>query len=154
MPPTFTNSLANNLNAKCSHTIIEASQDLEVQKKHVYIAPGGKHLLVREQRKQAVIHINDEPSQNGCKPSVDVLFRSASVIWQENTITVVLTGMGTDGTKGIAALKRQGSLIIAQDEASSVVWGMPGSAVASGNVDVVLPLDRIPGHIKKFLIRQ
>ncbi|OGV45285.1 MAG: hypothetical protein A2017_08765 [Lentisphaerae bacterium GWF2_44_16] len=97
------------------------------------------------------IAINDQPPENGCKPSVDVLFRSAANCCNGNLLAIILTGMGNDGTKGLAPLKRAGAHVIVQDEESSVVWGMPGSAAATGNVDDILPLMEIPGAAAKII---
>ena len=88
--------------------------------------------------------VNDQPPVNGCRPSVDILFKSGATIYGRDAVAVILTGMGADGTEGARILKRTGAVIIAQDEATSVVWGMPGSACASGNVDQVMPLGDIP----------
>jgi two-component system chemotaxis response regulator CheB len=149
LPPPFTRSLADNLHRHCSHRVREAGEGDVVETRTVYIAPGGRHLLLRAVLGGRVITaLNDRPPENGCRPSADVLFRSASVAYGEGAVAVVLTGMGADGSAGLGALKRAGAYVIAQDEASSVVWGMPGSAVASGHVDVVLPLDQIAAAIK------
>ena len=150
MPPTFTVSLANGLNEKCSHTVIEAVNDGIAQKKHVYIAPGGRHMLIRKIGENIRTIITDTAPENGCRPSADVLFRSAPAVYGGKLVVLILTGMGNDGTKGLLPLKREGAKVIAQDEASSVVWGMPGSAVASGNVDIILPLKEIAEAISKL----
>ncbi|MFC1516448.1 chemotaxis response regulator protein-glutamate methylesterase [Thermodesulfobacteriota bacterium] len=147
MPPTFTESLARSLNAKCRHTVIEGVHDDIVRKKYVYIAPGGRHMLLMKKRQTVRTIINDQPPEKGCKPSVDILFRSSAAVYGNNTIAIILTGMGVDGTEGARILKRAGAYVIAQNEETSVVWGMPGSAKASGNVDKVMALDSIPRHV-------
>lgn len=148
MPPTFTQSLANSLNGKCRHTAIESRHYEVVQNDYIYIAPGGKHMKLKKDLKGNVLTVlSDDPPENGCRPSVDVLFRSAPDIFGKNIIAVVLTGMGSDGTKGLAPIKKIGAYIIAQDEKTSVVWGMPGSAVNAGLCDKVLPLNDIPEAI-------
>jgi len=143
MPPTFTQSLAVSLNSRCRYTVTEAENNTIVREHHAYIAPGGRHMLIRRRGENIVIILNRQPPEKGCRPSADILFRSAAAVYGENTVAVILTGMGTDGTKGAAALKRAGAYIIAQDEETSVVWGMPGSAQAAGTVDEMLPLGKI-----------
>ena len=124
---------------------------MDIQGKHVYIAPGGKHLLLKKVNGRVQTVINEQAPENGCRPSVDVLFRSAVPAFDGNVLAIILTGMGNDGTKSLGPLKRGGAHIIAQDEASSVVWGMPGSAVQSGNVDRILPLRDIPAGVAGIL---
>ncbi|MBF0451472.1 MAG: chemotaxis response regulator protein-glutamate methylesterase [Candidatus Magnetomorum sp.] len=154
MPPKFTESLAESLNAKCRYQVIEASHNQSIQNQYVYIAPGGKHMLVRRKGAELVIHTNEDPPEHGCRPSVDVLFRSAEPIYGGDLVAVILTGMGTDGTNGLSYLKPSGAYVVAQDEASSVVWGMPGSAVRSGFVDDVQPLDKISDSIINVLSKR
>lgn len=151
MPPTFTESLATSLDHVCSHTVIEAKDAQKVVDRCVYIAPGGRHMLLRKTGNDVQTVLNEQPPENGCRPSVNVLFRSAAPLYEKKVIAMILTGMGDDGVKGIAALKRAGAYVIAQDEETSVVWGMPGSAVASGNVDLVLPLQEIPKTVAKIM---
>ncbi len=151
MPSTFTESLANSLDRICSHTVIEVTETTPVQTHHVYIAPGGGHMLIRRQENKIVIITNQQPPEKGCRPSVDVLFRSAAPVFGGNVVAIILTGMGDDGVKGIGTLKRAGAEIIAQDESSSVVWGMPGSAIESGHVDIVLPLLKIPEAVARIV---
>ncbi len=144
MPPTFTKSLANSLNKKCKHTVIESEGGEVAKESFAYVAPGGSHLLLKKNKQGEVMtFLNQQAPENGCRPSVDVLFRSGVSAYDAPLISIVLTGMGTDGAKSLGSLNRSGAYIIAQDEASSVVWGMPGSAVASGYVDKVVPLDKI-----------
>ncbi len=153
MPPTFTASLAGSLNSKCAYNVTEAQHSSIVSPRCAYIAPGGKHMLVRRQGSEVITVINDLPPENGCRPSVNVLFRSAVSVYGADVIAVIMTGMGSDGSRGIAALKRAGARIIAQDENTSVVWGMPGSAVATGYVDHVLPLQDIPAAIADIVFK-
>jgi two-component system chemotaxis response regulator CheB len=153
MPPKFTESLAESLNAKCRFQVVEAYNNQPIQNEHVYIAPGGKHMLVKKKGTELIIYTNEDPPIHGCRPSVDVLFQSASHVYGRDVIAVILTGMGTDGTEGLSYLKQRGVYIIAQDEASSVVWGMPGSAVRAGLVNDVQPLDKIPECIANVLKR-
>lgn len=153
MPPTFTASLAASLNGKCSHTVKEASDQEEVQLRHVYIAPGGRHLLLRRREGKVIAVINDQPPEGGCRPAVNVLFHAAAAVYGPEVVAIVMTGMGVDGTKGLGALKRGGAHVIVQDEETSVVWGMPGSAVASGYVDEIVPLDEIPARVAEAIAR-
>ena len=154
MPEKFTQSLAESLGKKCSHRVKEGTDGELVTSKTVYIAPGGRHMLLRKSGANTVISINDQPPENSCKPSVDILFRSIPVIYNGDAVAIVLTGMGTDGTKSVRALKREGVFIIAQDEETSVVWGMPGSAVATGLVDTVVPLMKIPDVVADYICRR
>jgi two-component system chemotaxis response regulator CheB len=151
MPPKFTESLAESLNSKCRYQVIEAHHNQSILNKYVYIAPGGKHMVIQRKGAELFIHNNEDPPEHGCRPSVDVLFRSAASVLGADIVAVILTGMGTDGTNGLSKLKSSGAYVIAQDEATSVVWGMPGSAVRSGFVDEVQPLDKIPESIVNVL---
>jgi two-component system, chemotaxis family, protein-glutamate methylesterase/glutaminase len=154
MPPDFTRSLAESLARLTRSTVIEARDGQVVQPATTYIAPGGKHLLVRQERGQSVIGTNEQPPENGCRPSADILFRSAAAAWRSELVAIVLTGMGRDGTAGLAAVKRAGGYVLAQDEASSVVWGMPGSAVQASVVDEVVPLTEIADAVGQLVANQ
>lgn len=148
MPLEFTESLSHNLDKYVSHKVIVAENNAPVLKNHVYLAPGGRHMLVKKNgNEEAIIKINDNPPENGCKPSVDILFRSLADVFPERTIAVILTGMGSDGSKSMGTLHRNGAYIIAQNKESSVIWGMPGNAVATGYVNKILPLMKIPDEI-------
>ncbi len=151
MPPTFTKALADSLNAKSGYTIKEATDDEVVQPQHVYIAPGGKHMIVRKVGGKVKISITNQPPEEACKPSVNIMFRSAATAYGRKSIALILTGMGTDGTKGLAPLKRAGTYIIAQDQATSVVFGMPASAINAGVVDKVLPLNKVAETVHSLL---
>lgn len=144
MPPDFTRSLAESLSRICPCPVAEAVDGELLGDHRVYIAPGGKHLTVRRSGNgPGILSLNDQPPENGCRPAVDVLFRTASVAIGGQTLAIVLTGMGSDGVRGLGALKRAGCYAIAQDEESCVVWGMPGSVVRAGLADEVLPLSQI-----------
>lgn len=137
-------TLAHNLDSHCAHAVIEAVDGGVVQPRTVYFAPAGKQLVLRQGLAgQVLTTLTDQPSENGFRPSADVLFRSAAHVWGGDVIALVLTGMLDDGTRGLEPLKRAGAHVIAQDRESSVTWGMPGSAVGAGLVDEVLPLGRI-----------
>ena len=145
----MTRYFAESLGRKCTYRVVEASDGEAVEPRTAYVAPGGRHMVLRKQGDRVSIALNDQPPENGCRPSVDVFFRSVADAYPRSVIAVVLTGMGTDGAKGLGPLKRSGAYVIAQDEATSVVWGMPGAAVATSQVDEVLPLegDRPDGRL-------
>lgn len=153
MPPTFTQSLATSLDAKCRATVIEGRKNDVARSGHVYIAPGGQHMLLRREGYDILTVLNEQPPENGCRPAADVLFRSAIPVYGGDVLGLILTGMGCDGARGCGALKRAGAHVIAQDEETSVVWGMPGSAVNAGNVDEIRPLMEIPEAVEA-VIRQ
>lgn len=144
MPPVFTRLLAERLNSNCALTVVEGKAGMKVEPNTVYIAPGAFHMTVRKNHDgSCVLDTNTEPMENSCRPAVDVLFRSAAKTYGSGLLTAVLTGMGYDGTKGAEVVRAAGGYVIAQDEASSVVWGMPGSVVHAGLADDVIPLDRV-----------
>ena len=151
MPQGMTQYFAESLARKCTYRVVEAADGDLVEPRTAYVAPGGRHMVVRRQGARVSIALNDLPPENGCRPSVDVLFRSAADAYPRSVIAVVLTGMGTDGARGIGPLKRSGAHVIAQDEATSVVWGMPGAAAATGQVDEVLPLEAIGPAVAALL---
>ncbi len=155
MPPNFTHSLAQSLNAKCALTVKEAVDGEFVQNNVVYIAPGGKQMKVTlgVDATKKIVRITDDPPENNCKPSVDYLFRSIAHHYLGRATGVIMTGMGNDGTLGLKLMKRNGALVIAQDEATSVVFGMPKEAIEAGVVDVVVPLGGIPDAIVRTIKR-
>jgi two-component system, chemotaxis family, protein-glutamate methylesterase/glutaminase len=148
MPPGFTAAMAESLNNKCALEVREARQGDAVRPGQVFIAPGGHHMgLVSGPDGSPAIEISDAPPENNCRPAVDYLFRSAAKNFPARSCAVILTGMGRDGTEGLAELAQKGVYAIAQDEASSVVYGMPREAAAAGLVDKVLPLSGIAEEI-------
>jgi two-component system, chemotaxis family, protein-glutamate methylesterase/glutaminase len=148
MPALFTGPLAASLNRKCALGVAEARDGTIAQANRAYLAPGGTHLkLAAGPRGEVVLRLADDPPENGCKPSVDYLFRSAAMQFPGRSVAAILTGMGNDGTAGLRQLKAGGCISIAQDEASCVVFGMPKEAIAAGLVDTVAPLDRIAAAI-------
>jgi two-component system chemotaxis response regulator CheB len=151
MPPVFTKSLANSLNAKCALTVKEAQDGEAIQANIAYIAPGGKQmkLVASADGTNRLIKITNDPPENSCKPSADYLFRSVADYYVGRATAVIMTGMGSDGTKGLQILKQKGTLIIGQSEASCVVYGMPKAPAELGLTDVVVPLDKIAGEIVK-----
>jgi len=153
MPPVFTKSLANSLNAKCALTVKEAQDGEAIQANVVYIAPGGKQmkLVASTDGTNRLIKITEDPPENSCRPSADYLFRSIADYYVGRATAVIMTGMGSDGTKGLQILKQKGALIIGQNEASCVVYGMPKAPAELGLTDVVVPLDKIAGEIVKSI---
>ena len=143
MPPTFTRSLANTLDLQCKHTVKEGEDGDIIQDGYIYVAPGGSHLSVKKLGASKRICLTHQPPENGCRPAVDVMFRTVADAYEKNILAIVLTGMGRDGVEGLKSLKEKNTLVIAQDEKSSVVWGMPGSAVEAGLADSVCHLDFI-----------
>jgi two-component system chemotaxis response regulator CheB len=148
MPPHFTEALAQRLQTK-SAILVKEGQDGEIAKTDcAYLAPGGRQMrLSPGTRGEIIIHITDDPPENACRPSVDYLFRSVALHFPGRSIAAILTGMGNDGTEGLRMLRRGGSLNIAQDEASCVVFGMPREAILAGVVDTIVPLAKIAGAI-------
>jgi two-component system chemotaxis response regulator CheB len=151
MPPTFTTILAEHLNRSSRRPAHEGVDGEVVKAGQIYLAPGGRHMRVARQGAQIVIKLDDGPSVNFCKPAVDPLFISAIDVWQSGILAVVLTGMGSDGMRGGKDIVAAGGSVIAQDEASSVVWGMPGAAANAGICAAVLPLNQIgPKLVRLF----
>jgi two-component system chemotaxis response regulator CheB len=150
MPPTFTAILAEHLTRSSGRPASEGSAGEVVRAGRIYIAPGGRHMRVARQEGEPVILLDDGPLINFCKPAVDPLFASAASVWGSAILAVVLTGMGSDGMRGAGEIVAAGGGVIAQDEASSVVWGMPGSTAHAGHASAVLPLDQIGSKILRL----
>jgi two-component system chemotaxis response regulator CheB len=151
MPPTFTTILAEHLARASNRPAREAVDGEAVKPGHIYLAPGGRHMRVVRQGMETVIALDDGPPVNFCKPAVDPLFASAIDIWQGSILALILTGMGSDGMRGGKDIVAAGGSVIAQDEASSVVWGMPGAAAHAGICAAVLPLNQIaPKLVRLF----
>jgi two-component system chemotaxis response regulator CheB len=153
MPPVFTKSLANSLNAKSALHVVEGQDGMRVESNRVIIAPGGRHMEVcrAPDRLGHVLRLTEDPPENGCRPAVDVLFRSAAQVYEGRVTAVVMTGMGCDGKRGTALLKQQGAATIAQDEQTCVVYGMPKEVIEAGLIDTVVPLAAIADTICKTL---
>jgi two-component system chemotaxis response regulator CheB len=143
MPPLFTQMLAERLDRIGNLRFQEGAQDMPVRPGHVYIAPGGHHMEVVRVAGTVRIRLHDGPSENSCRPAVDVLLRSAIEAYNGRLVVAILTGMGYDGLRGCESARRRGAQVIAQDEATSVVWGMPGAVAQAGLADRVLPLPQI-----------
>lgn len=147
MPADFTALLAARLSATGVMTVKEAEEGEIASPGTVYIAPGGFHMTLSRPGTKIIIHLNTEAPENSCRPAVDVLFRTAADVYGSGLLAVMLTGMGYDGLKGSKIIKEKGGQVIAQDEASSVVWGMPGAVVQAGLADSVLPIEKIADEI-------
>ncbi|HEB95359.1 MAG TPA: chemotaxis response regulator protein-glutamate methylesterase [Sedimenticola thiotaurini] len=147
IPEAFSGPFAARVNSQSPLTVVQADDGQQVLPGHAYIAPGNRHLVVQRDGARYVCRLNDGPPVNRHKPSVDVMLRSLAQNAGPNTIGVMLTGMGDDGASGMGEVKESGGTTLAQDEKSSVVWGMPGEVVKRGFADEVLPLGRIAGRL-------
>ncbi|AWL91209.1 MULTISPECIES: protein-glutamate methylesterase/protein-glutamine glutaminase [Bradyrhizobium] len=150
MPPTFTTILAEHLARSSRKPAAEAVDGEPVKPGRIYLAPGGKHMRVVRSGADTVIALDDGPAVNFCKPAVDPLFTSAIDIWHGSILSVILTGMGSDGMRGGKDIVAAGGSVIAQDEASSVVWGMPGAAANAGICAAILPLNQIGAKVNRL----
>jgi len=153
IPAAFSEPFAKRMDTVSQMTVMQAVDGQQILPGHVYIAPGDKHLLVARDGARYVCRLNDGPPVNRHKPSVDVMFRSVAQNVGVNAIGVLLTGMGADGAQGLKEIQEAGAPTIAQDQKTSVVWGMPGEAVKLGAADKVLALDAIPKNILDFVMR-
>jgi two-component system chemotaxis response regulator CheB len=153
MPPLFTRLLAERLHTSCQLAVGEATQGEPVNAGKILIAPGDFHMKVASDGGAVHVSLDQSPPQNSCRPAVDALFASIGEVYGGAVIAVILTGMGQDGLRGAQILKAQGASVLAQDEASSVVWGMPGAVVNAGIADSVLPLDQVVPEILRRAFR-
>ncbi len=152
MPAMFTASLAARLDATSGVRVTEARDGQPAERGVVYIAPGGRHMVVRKNAfGDKAVGIVDTPPVNSCRPSVDVLFRSAAMVYGGYILAVILTGMGNDGVSGVTAIRRKGGYAIVQDEKSSVIWGMPGAAAEAGQADEVVSLAHMADKITRIV---
>ncbi len=147
MPPVFTKQFADRLNTKCSLQVSEAVAGERIEKGRILIAPGDWHLRVGGRRTAPIAVLDQGPQENFCRPAVDVLFRSAAELFGAGVLAVVLTGMGSDGALGAIEIAKAGGDVFAQDEATSVVWGMPGAVAATGMASQILPLPVVPAAV-------
>lgn len=152
MPEKFTQAFANRLNGLCELEVLEAKDGDRVINGRVLIAPGGKHMQLRRNGAQYVVEVRDGPLINHHKPSVDVLFKSVAQCAGRNAIGVILTGIGDDGARGLLEMRRAGAQTLGQDEASSVVYGMPKAAAEMGAVETVLPLQSMAAALTELAI--
>ena len=153
LPQLFTDSLVSSLQQKCPLNVQEAADGRPLQAGTIVVASGGKHLQVRRgAHKELVMRTPGLPPRNGCCPSADVLFESAARYCTNGALAILLTGMGNDGVDGMRAVQASGGRTFAQDEVSSVVWGMPGRAVQAGVVDEIVPLRKMAARILEMVV--
>ncbi|MEW6123944.1 MAG: chemotaxis response regulator protein-glutamate methylesterase [Pseudomonadota bacterium] len=151
MPATFTAILAEHISRAAGRPAREGVDGQVLEAGHIYVAPGGFHMVLEKQGKDTVIRIQDSEPVNFCKPAVDPLFRTVAEIYGRSTLAMVLTGMGSDGANGARLITAAGGSVIAQDEESSVVWGMPGAVAAAGACSEILPLGEIGKKVTRIL---
>jgi len=151
MPPLFTASFADQIAAQLGLPAREPHDGERLARGTIYVAPGGRHLGIDRRLGHIVASVSDGPPVNFCRPAVDVLFTEAAHHLGPAALGLVMTGMGSDGTEGAAALRRAGAAVIAQDEASSTVWGMPGSVVRAKQASTILPLGTIGPAIRNLV---
>ena len=147
MPPMFTRQLAERLNALTSLRVNEAQEGTRLAAGQIWIAPGDYHMNVVRRAGDVVLTMNQRPLEQGCRPAVDVMFRSVAGTFGAHALAIVLTGMGADGRSGAQAIREAGGAVIVQDEATSLIWGMPGSVVAAGQADHICPLALIAPEV-------
>ena len=151
MPPVFTRQFAQRLDRLSALRVVEATDGVPLQPGTVHLAPGDHHLVVRVGPRGLTTALNQAPPVNFCRPAVDPLFRSAVTAYDGAVLGLVLTGMGADGRDGASAIRAGGGTVVVQDQATSVVWGMPGAVATAGLADEVLPLDRIAETVLRLL---
>ncbi|SDT75816.1 protein-glutamate methylesterase/protein-glutamine glutaminase [Actinoplanes derwentensis] len=147
MPPVFTKMFAERLDRSIPLKVVEAGEGMELTAGTVYIAPGDRHLVFQRRGTATMTQLTSAPPENSCRPAVDVMFRSVAALYGGSAFAAILTGMGQDGRNGAKVMRDAGSEVLAQDEATSVVWGMPGAVVGAGLADEIVPLDKIAGAL-------
>jgi two-component system chemotaxis response regulator CheB len=150
MPPTFTSILATHIAQSTGWPCAEAKDGDVVEKGHIYVAPGGRHMLIEKSGVHRVIRLSDAPPENFCRPAVDPMLRSIAKAYGASVLVIILTGMGYDGRTGSQDIVKAGGTVIAQDKETSVVWGMPGAVATSGLCSAVLPLKELGPHALKL----
>jgi len=153
MPPTFTRILAEHIEQQTGLKAVEGAEGMPLLPGRIHVAPGGHHMLFKKNGPSSVITLDDGPMENFCRPAVDPMLRSAVAIYGEKIMTVILTGMGQDGMLGAREVIKAGGRVIAQDEETSVVWGMPGAVALDGSCSAVLPLKEIGPWLRKSSLR-
>jgi len=153
MPPAFTAILAEHISNQCGVLCTEAKEGDVLSAGHYYVAPGDFHMLIESKSTGPTVKLVKDPPENFCRPSVDPMLRSVSAIYGRNVLVVILTGMGQDGTRGSDVVVKAGGSVIAQDEATSVVWGMPGAVASTGLCTAVLPVGEIGGFVRQTAMR-
>jgi two-component system chemotaxis response regulator CheB len=153
MPATFTSLLADHIARQTSMPCTEARDGDRLKDGQIYIAPGGYHLIASKDNAGVKLSLSDAAPENFCRPSVDPMLRSLIDVYDGRCLAVILTGMGSDGLKGCEALVKAGGHVIAQDEESSVVWGMPGAVAKAGLASAVLPIKDIASQLRQITMR-
>lgn len=151
MPPKYTETMANRLDELSAVRVVEATEGIRLNSGTVYVAPGGKQLLISRQKGSPTLQVTDDPPENSCRPSVDYTMRSAAKVYGGGVLAVIMTGMGRDGVIGCQAVASAGGQVYAQDEASSAVYGMPKAVADAGLVQRVLPLGKIAPAITRHV---
>ena len=151
MPAGFTAEFAKNLNNVCHLEVKEAEDNDVIKPSRILIAPGDKHIIFDKKKLGIVIKLDENPPVNGHRPSVDVLFQSTAEVYGENAIACIMTGMGKDGANNIGMILEKGGITIAQNQETSIVFGMPKIAIESGNIQIISPLTEIPEIIMKII---
>ncbi len=154
LPRNFTHNLVERLDAACALTVQVGRSGLIAEPGTVSVAPGGVHMIADRRRGAVVLKTRDTPPENSCKPAVDVLFRSVAGAFGPAVAAAVLTGMGQDGRRGAEEIRAAGGWVVAQDEASSVVWGMPGAVVRANAADKVLALNQLGPALQRQVRRR
>lgn len=149
MPPLFTKMLAERLAKNSPNRFVEGEQGQLLERGCVYIAPGGFHMEVRREGSTVRIHLHEGPPENSCRPAVDILFRSVAAIYGPSILALIMTGMGQDGLRGCQHIRERGGRVLTQDEATSVVWGMPGYVAQAGLAEKVLPLPQLGAEVMR-----
>lgn len=150
MPPLFTRSLAERITSSTPHRGAEGADGTPLTAGTVWIAPGDRHMTVARQSGEVRLRLSSDPPENSCRPSVDPLFRSVGDVYGGGALALVLTGMGQDGLRGARRIRDGGGRVLVQDEATSVVWGMPGAVARAGLADLILPVTGIAGEILRL----
>ena len=154
MPATFTTILAEHITRMSGWECKEAKDGDRLEVGKILLAPGDFHMVVEQKGTERVVRVNQNPPENFCRPAVDPMLRSVAKVFGARVITVILTGMGNDGEKGSKAIVDAGGTIIAQDEKTSVVWGMPGAVATAGLCSAVLPVEELAGYVVNFITRK
>lgn len=149
MPPSFTTILAEHISKQCGVICVEAKDGMVLEGGVYYVAPGDYHMLVKNHSDKHILALTKDAHENFCRPAVDPMLRSAVAVFGRKVLTIILTGMGHDGWKGSEIVVESGGSVIAQDEATSVVWGMPGAVANAGLCSAVLPVDEIGTYVRR-----
>ena len=150
MPSKFTTILAEHIGKYTGRPSAEAQDGDVIEPRHIYLAPGDYHMVVEVKGPKRILRLNQEPPENFCRPAVDPMLRSVAKVYGSRSLTVILTGMGVDGRKGGEEIIKAGGTLIAQDEQSSVVWGMPGAVAEAGLCSAILPLQELAPYVLDY----